>query len=318
MDRLLAMQTFAKVVETGSFVRAAEKLDISTSAVSRLVAELETHLNARLLQRTTRRLSLTDAGRAYFERAQQIIADVDEAEAEVGSEASRPSGWLRFTAPVSLGTRHLAAVLPRYCAQYPLVHPDVSLSDRAVDLVEEGLDMGLRIAAQLPGSYVARRIAPIRIVACAAPGYLVTHGTPKTPADLKDHRALAYSYAADGETWTFSDNQQRRTSVQVRSTFRANNGDVLCEAARAGEGIIMQPTFLVGEDLRAGRLVPLLPDYTLPELTLHAIYPSRRHLSAKVRSLVDFLQSQWGEAPPWDCWMQGSESQDFPPASLPD
>ncbi|GGP18487.1 LysR family transcriptional regulator [Silvimonas iriomotensis] len=315
MDRLLAMQTFARVVETGSFVRAAEKLDMSTSAVSRLVADLESHLNARLLQRTTRRLSLTDAGRAYYERTLQILSDVAEAEADVGSEASQPSGWLRFTAPLSLGTRHLADVLPGYCAQFPQVHLDVSLSDRAVDLVEEGLDMGLRIAAQLPGSYVARRIAPIRIVACAAPGYLVRHGTPKVPADLRNHRALSYSYFAEGDTWNFEDAQQRKVPVQIKPVFRANNGDILTEAAKAGEGVIIQPTFLVGEDLRAGRLVQILPGYTLPEMSLQAIYPSRRHLSAKVRSLVDYLQQKWGETPPWDCWMQGSESTDFPTIS---
>ncbi|KPC55243.1 LysR family transcriptional regulator [Amantichitinum ursilacus] len=304
MDKLQAMAVFVRVVEAGSFVGAADKLGVSSSVVSRLVADLESRLEARLLQRTTRRLALTDAGRIYLARCQQILADIAEAESEIGSNDAEPTGTLRFTAPVSLGTRHLASLLPQFCARYPQVQLDISLADRSVDLVEEGLDLGLRIAAQMPGSYVARKITPIRVVVCAAPGYLMRFGTPTTPEALREHRALTYSYAAEGETWSFTDAQQRRSSVPVRSVMRANNGDVLVAAARAGEGVILQPTFLVGDDLRSGALVPLLQDYHLPALALQAIYPSRRHVSAKVRAFIAFLHSEWGDTPPWDAWLQ--------------
>ncbi|WP_035058106.1 LysR family transcriptional regulator [Andreprevotia chitinilytica] len=304
MDRLSAMQVFVKVVEAGSFVRAAELLDISTTAASRLVADLENHLNARLLQRTTRRLSLTEAGRAYFERATQILADIDEAESALGSETAKPSGVLRVNAPVSFGVRHLSAVLPRYQAAYPDVRLDFTLSDRVVDLVEEGYDLALRITSQPAGNLVARRIAPIRIAVTAAPAYLATHGTPQMPQEIAGHNCLIYSYGANSDEWRFFDQSGNAQTVKVKGTLRANNGDLLVAAARAGEGLIREPTFLVGDDLKSGTLVHVLPEFTIPELALYAIYPSRRHLSAKVRSFIDFLLGEWGEMPPWDAWMQ--------------
>ncbi|KAF0814064.1 HTH-type transcriptional regulator DmlR [Andreprevotia sp. IGB-42] len=302
MDRLAAMQVFNKVVEAGSFVRAAALLGISTTAASRLVADLESHLGARLLQRTTRRLSLTEAGRAYHERAMQILADIAEAEAALDDETAQPGGLLRVNAPVSFGVRHLATLLPRYQAAHPAVKLELTLSDRTVDLVEEGYDLALRISGQLAGNLITRRLAPIRIAACAAPAYLARHGAPQTPQELLQHNCLIYTYGAGGDEWRFTQGGTVHT-IKVQGTLRANNGDLLVAAARAGAGLINEPTFLVGDDLQAGTLECVLPGFASPELALYAVYPSRRHLSAKVRSFIDFLRAEWGDTPPWDAWM---------------
>jgi DNA-binding transcriptional LysR family regulator len=303
MDTLAAMRMFARVVEAGSFVRAAERQGVSTTAASRLIADLEAHLGARLLHRTTRRLHPTDAGRAYYERCAQILDEIDEAEADVRDETARPTGILRINAPFSFGIQHLGPLLPAYRAAYPEVDLDVSLSDRVVELVEEGFDLAIRISGQLPPTLVVRRLAPVHLVACAAPSYLARHGTPTTPTDLLQHNCLLYAYASDGADWRFDHiDSGEPITVRVSGNLRANNGDLLHTAAVAGEGVIRQPTFLLGDDLRSGALVPLLPDYSLPSLAVYAVYPTRRHLSAKVRTFVDFLASRWGDVPPWDTW----------------
>ena len=305
MDRIAAMQTFVRVVEAGSFVRAAEQLGLSTTAASRQVAELEAHLGGRLLNRTTRSLSLTDAGRVYYERCLPLLAELEEAEAQVGRQSVAPSGLLRLTAPMSFGAERIAGLLAGFRARHPQVAVEVSLSDRLVDLVEEGFDLALRITAQLDPSLVARRLCTVRIVCCAAPAYLARAGTPKTLQDLARHACLIYTNSPRSDEWTFS-GPSGQESIAVKGGWRANSGDILRVAALAGEGIICQPTFLIGEDLRCGRLVPVLPDYHLPDLAMHAVYPSRRHLSAKVRALVDYLASELGDPPPWDGWMQGA------------
>ncbi|MEW9897121.1 LysR family transcriptional regulator [Chitinivorax sp. PXF-14] len=302
MDRLLAMQTFARVVEAGSFVRAAERLGISTTAASRLVADLEARLATRLLNRTTRRLSLTEAGQAYYERCQQILHDIDDAEIAVGSETRRPAGLLRLSAPFTFGHRHLAPLLLSYRAAYPEVTVEVSLSDRMIDLVEEGIDLALRITRQPAPNLVARRLAPARILPCAAPAYLARHGTPGTPAELASHNCLVYTYGGMHTEWRFA-GPEGDTAVRVAGSLRANNGDMLRAAALAGEGIVLEPSFNIGDDLRSGRLVPLLPAYRVAALGILAVYPSRRYLSAKVRSFVDHLVAGMGEAPPWDTWL---------------
>lgn len=313
MDTLAAMRMFTKVVEAGSFVRAAERLDVSTTAASRLVADLEAHLGARLLHRTTRRLHPTDAGRAYYDRCAQILDEIDEAEADVRDENARPTGVLRINTAVSFGILHLAPLLPAYRVAYPEVEIDVSLSDRVVELVEEGFDLAIRISSSLPPTLVVRRLAPVRLVVCAAPAYLKKYGTPQVPADLQGHNCLLYTYASDGGEWRFEPGIEAGASaaaggdvetVRVGGSLRANNGDLLRTAALAGEGIIRQPSFLVGDDLQSGALVPLLATYPLPSLGVYAVYPTRRHLSAKVRTFVDFLASHWGDAPPWDAWLQ--------------
>lgn len=302
MDRIVAMQTFVRVVEAGSFVRAAGQLNQSTTVASRLIAELETHLGTRLLNRTTRSLSLTDAGQAYYERCLALLADLEEAEALVGRQSHTPSGMLRLTAPIAFGAERLAGLLAGFREKYPQVTVDVSLSDRAVDLVEEGFDLALRISQELDPSLVARRLTTVRIICCAAPVYVQRAGMPAKPQDLQQHDCLIYTNTARPDEWTF-DGPTGRISVKVRGGWHANSGDLLRIAALAGEGIVCQPTFLIGDDLRTGRLVPLLPDYHLPDLTMYAVYPSRRHLSAKVRALVDYMVGQLGDPPAWDAWM---------------
>ncbi|GLS04771.1 transcriptional regulator [Chitiniphilus shinanonensis] len=300
------MTVFARVVETGSFVRAAERLDISTTAASRLVADLENHLGARLLNRTTRKLSLTEAGQDYYARCVQILTDVAEAEAALSSETQRPQGTLRIAAPVSLGILHLSPLLPHYRQRYPEVTLNLELADRTVDLVEEGFDLAVRIAPRLGDNLVARRLCRIRVPITASPDYLARHGVPAEPQALAGHNCLLYSYAATGDDWPFG--ADGADKVRVKGNLRANNGDVLCAAARAGEGIIRQPTFLIGDDLRQGRLVRLLERFGEPDLFAWAVYPSRRHVTAKVRSMIDFLAEAWGDPPPWDGWMADDET----------
>jgi len=303
MDKLAAMQVFVRVVDAGSFVRAAERLAMSTSAVSRLVAELEAELGVRLLQRTTRRLHLTDAGRQYHQRCLQLLADLEEADASVRSDSHQPRGVLRLSAPVSFGLKHLTALLPDYLAAYPEVTLEVDMSDRQVDLVEEGFDLALRIAARLPPALVARRVATVHIVTCASSGYLARAGVPQRIEDLANHRCLIYTNGPEPGVWSFVEAGQVR-KVKVEGHLRSNNGDLLRAAALASEGIINEPSFLLGEDLAAGRLVPLFANVALEPLALYAVYPSRRHLSAKVRSFVDFLVGRIGDPPPWDAWME--------------
>ena len=298
MDRLRAFEVFVAVVSRQGFARAAETLDTSPANVTRSIAELEAHLGTRLLNRHSRKLSLTESGEALYERARAILADVDEAEAVSTSASLRPQGRLRVNAPLSFGLLHLASRWPRFVQRHPQVELDVSLIDRVVDVVEEGFDLAIRISRSGSTANAARKVATSRNVVCASPEYLRAHGTPSTPAELGQHACIAYEYV--GSEWTLLDAGGRPQSVRVRAAMQTNNGDTAAAAARAGLGIIWQPTFLVGPDLRAGRLVPLLPGWRVPDIDILAVYPSRRHLSAKVRAMIDFLAEEFSGTPPWD------------------
>jgi DNA-binding transcriptional LysR family regulator len=288
MDTLAAMRIFATVVEAGSFARAAERLDLAKSVVSKHVAALEAHLGVRLLNRTTRRLSLTEAGAAYVERSRELLAEIEALEASVGDMVERPRGLLRINAPVTFGVMHLGAALAAYGRLYPDVRVDLSLSDRIVDLVEEGYDLAVRIAPGLESTLVARRLATTRGVLCASPDYLARRGTPKRPDDLRAHDCLGYSYSSSGDTWRM-EGPDGPVAVRLSWTMSANNGDVLVAAAVAGAGILLEPGFIVAPAIAAGRLVPLLTDHRFTEYGIYALYPHRKHLSAKVRTMVDFL-----------------------------
>jgi DNA-binding transcriptional LysR family regulator len=301
MDRLQCMKVFARVVEAGSFSRAAERLDMSNAAVTRHLAHLESVLAARLLNRSTRKLSLTAVGTSYYERCVQILADIEEAESGVSEQVEMPRGILRVNAPVSFATRHIAPLLAEYCERYPLVTVDIAISDRIVDIVEEGYDLAIRITQSPAPMLVARRLAPARMVLCAAPSYLKHYGTPRTPKDLEHHACLNYSYLSTGSTWQFT-GKRGPVSVRIKGPLVANNGDVLHAALLQGMGITLQPSFIAGEDLKAGRLIPLLPGYQPPLLDIYAVYASRRHLSAKVRTFIDFLVGRFGDPPYWDEW----------------
>jgi len=302
MDRFDAITAFARVVETGSFARAADRLGVSVSSVSRHVTELEAHLGARLLNRTTRSLSLTEPGRAFHERSVQLLADLEEAEASAGAGAVVPHGTLRLTAGVTFGTHHLAPAIAEFTGRFPDMRFDVELSDRIVDLVDEGFDAAVRIGAVGGQNLVARRIGSTQLVCCASPDYLARHGEPRAPDELAQHACLVYEYAPQREVWPFVDRAGRERRVRIAGPVRANNGAFLIALAIGGRGIGYEPDFIVGPDVRAGRLVPILRDFAPPATGIHVVYPSRRHLSAKVRAFADFLIERFRE-PAWtlDC-----------------
>ncbi len=304
MDRLAAMEAFVRVVERSGFTAAAEDLRLSRAMVSKHVQDLEAHLGARLLNRTTRKISLTEVGRVYHERCTQVLAEIAETEAAVGELQAEPRGRLRVNAPVSFGALHLAAPIADYMAACPEVVVELTLNDRVVDLVEEGYDLAIRIARLADSSLIARRLAACRMVVCASPEYLKRHGQPHHPDDLARHNCLGYRYGQGRDEWRF-EAATGAASVHVRGSLQANNGDVLRVAALRGAGVVLLPSFIVGPDLAAGRLAPVLAGYRVPELAIHAVYPHSRHLSAKVRSFVDFLLPRFGERPAWDAWMAG-------------
>jgi DNA-binding transcriptional LysR family regulator len=288
MDTLMSMRVFATVVETHSFTAAATRLAISTAMTSKHVQHLEEHLGTRLLNRTTRKLSLTDSGLAYFERCSQILADIDESEAEAVNLTARPHGTLRVTMPVSFAVRHLAPMLTQYMRSYPEVQLDLFLSDRRTDLIDNGLDLALRIGPSLEPNLIARRLATDRMMICASADYLRRHGTPQVPEALAAHNCLLYSYASVGNEWRMQGADGEHV-VKVSGTVKINNGDLLNQMAIAGQGIICQPEFLVRAEVESGQLVEILRDYALPQVGIHAVYSSRKHLSAKIRSFVDCL-----------------------------
>ena len=301
MDALRQIEAFVAVVRAGSYVKGAERQETSKAVLSRQVLELETRLGTRLLNRTTRRLSLTETGAAYFERCVQILDDLREADAAAGATTATARGRLRINAPLTFGNLHLAPLWGEFLKLHPAVELDITLTDRVVDLVEEGFDLAVRIAptGRLPSSsLVARTIADDRIVLCASPGYL--RGAPALthPADLAAHAVMAYAWWSGGDSWQFSGADGATADVTVRPRLRTNSGDTCRAAALADQGVIYQPAFLVGPDLRAGRLVELLSDWRGPTLDIHAVYPSRTHLSGKVRAMVDFLAAAFDQ-PGW-------------------
>jgi DNA-binding transcriptional LysR family regulator len=288
MDRYQALQVFVAVVDAGSFVGGAAALGLSKAATSRVVAELEAHLGVRLLNRTTRRLSLTVEGETFLSRARELLAGFAEAEAEMSSQAGAAVGQLKLNVPVSFGLLHLAPLWPAFMAQHPKVTLDVTLSDRVVDLVDEGYDLAVRIARLPASSLVSRKLTSTRMVLCASPEYLRRHGTPAHPAELAVHTVMAYSLLSLGENWAF-DGPQGPVTVKITPRMRTNSGDTCRTAALAHAGIVLQPTFLVGAELLSGALVEVLPQFRSIELDVYAVYPSRKHLTPKVRMLIDFL-----------------------------
>ncbi|MBS0466675.1 MAG: LysR family transcriptional regulator [Proteobacteria bacterium] len=300
MDRFLEMQTFTAVVDAGSFVGAAEALGLSKAAVSRHVVELENRLGIRLLHRTTRRVAMTPEGQAFFARSKDLLAELDDAEAEVTAQRDAVSGILRINVPFTFGILHLAPLWGLFRAQHPQVILDVTLADRVVDLVEEGYDLAIRIAALESSSLVSRRLASTRMTLCASPQYLLQHGTPRHPDELLAHQVIAYSHFATRDEWHFT-GPQGRLSVRTRPWMRTNNGETCRAVALAHQGVILQPSFLVGSDLAAGTLVELMPAYRSTELGIYAVYPTRKHLSAKVRVLIDFLAAHFSSSgAAWD------------------
>lgn len=294
------MQVFVSVVESGSISAAADRLDLAKSAVSRRLAELEARLGASLIQRTTRRLNLTDNGRAYYDRCIAILADVDEAEAAVSRAHQALKGRLKVALPHAFGLMHLAAHVQDFMALHPEVRFELDFNDRQIDLMQEGFDLAIRVASLADSSLIARRLAPIRHAVCASPGYLARHGTPANAADLTHHVCLAYSNLSDPGLWDFRGPDGQPGSVRVPLRLAASSGEFLVRAAIAGEGLILHPTFTLHEALRAGQLVRVLADHAWPELSAYAVYPPTRHLSRRARTFIDFLAERLAGEPWWD------------------
>ena len=298
MDRLRAYEIFMTVVNKGSFSKAADLLDTSPANVTRYINDLESYLGCRLLNRSSRKLSLTESGEALFERCKTILAEVAETEALVSSAAVQPRGRLRINAPLSFGILHLAPIWPEFSKRYPQLELDITLTDRVVDIIDEGYDLAIRISRSGSVNHAARKLASSHNVLCASPQYLQQCGTPQIPADLREHQCITYLYS--GDEWHFTDSAGKAHQVKVRGKIHTNNGDTARAMALAGAGIIWQPSFLIGPDLASGALVPLLPGFALPDIDVLAMYPSRRHLSVKVRVLIDYLVEMFAGTPPWE------------------
>ncbi|GAB5468513.1 MAG: LysR family transcriptional regulator [Rhodospirillales bacterium] len=299
-SKLVEMNAFAAVVEAGSFTGAAGAKGLSKAALSRHVAQLEDRLGLRLLNRTTRRLSLTEAGRAFYEGCQRMLAEAEGAEAQVTALAARPRGVLRLSAPMSFGLTHLTPLLGPFLEACPELQLDLVLGDRVVDLVEEGFDAALRIGSLGDSSLIARRLCGVTNYLCAAPDYLRGAGLPLEPQDLRSHDCLLYSYARSGRTWSFQ-NAAGTTSVEVTGRVVANNGDALLSFAEAGQGIVCLPSFFVAPALRAGRLLRLLPAWDSAEVgAVYLVYPARRNAPPKLRALLDYLVRKIDDPAPWE------------------
>ncbi len=293
VNNINEMEIFVRVVQAKSFSAAARALDLSPSAVSKQIGRLEDRLGARLLNRTTRQLSLTEVGQAFFARAERIISDIAEAERAVGDLHTEPRGLLRVNAPVAFGRLHVAPLLPKFLAAYPEISVDLTVNDRFVDLVEEGVDLALRIGELADSSLIAKRLAPNRRVVCAAPSYLAARGTPAEPADLRQHNCMTYTYRTNRHDWQLEKDGQAE-HVVVSGNLETNYAEVLMSAALAGSGIVLLPMWLAGPQLAAGELVEVLPDWRAPDSAIYAVYPHARHLSPKVRVFVDFLAEEIG------------------------
>ncbi|MEQ9683814.1 MAG: LysR family transcriptional regulator, partial [Rhodospirillales bacterium] len=294
MDNLTGMAVFAKVVETGTFKGAARAMGLSKGAVSKQIARLEDRLGARLLNRTTRRSSLTEVGAAFYERCRRIVAEAEEAELAVTRLHAEPRGVLRVNLPMSFGMIHMADALPDFMAAYPEISLDVTLDDRVVNVVDEGYDVVIRITELPDSSLIARRLAPFRIATCASPAYWDAHGRPKHPADLRNHACLLYSYLSNLNEWRYR-GPDGPFAVRVDGPMRGNNGDLLRAAAVAGLGIVRSPTFIVGCHLVEGRLEQVLAEFEDDDRGIYAVYPHNRHLSAKVRAFVDFMAKRFAD-----------------------
>ena len=301
LDRVTGMQVFARVAALGSLSAAARALGMSQTMATKHMAAIEERLGVKLLHRTTRRLTLTEAGRNYLEAVERILGDIEDGDAAAAAETVQVGGILRLNAPVSFGIRELAPLLPELAARHPALTVDLGLNDRRVDLIEEGWDLVIRIGSLENSTMIARRLAPCRTVVCAAPSYIAAHGRPRTITDLEKHNCLGYtlSRAIGVDRWSFGPKDQ--AVIAIQGTLKANNGDALVAAAIAGQGIVYQPTFLVAREIRAGLLIPLKLDLDPVELDgIFAIYPADRRPPAKVRATIDFLAERLGPVPPWE------------------
>ena len=302
MDRLTSMAVFVAAAERGSLSAAARHFGLSASMAGKHVSSIEEELGVRLMQRSTRTLTLTDVGRAYYGRCKTILEEYDEAGREASDAGQTVRGVLRVAAPITFGAMHLGGAVAAYLDLHPEVSVEIALSDRYVELLAEGIDVAIRIGRLFDSGLVARRLAPCRMVYCAAPAFLARAGVPKSVEDLRRAPRLAFSEAVSPGDWTLTDPTGRAHPIDGPVRLSANNTQMLLAAALSGAGVAYGPSFVFGERLAAGELVALLPDHKTSDLDIHAVYPTRRHLSLKVRRFVDRLVSSFGETPPWDAF----------------
>lgn len=295
MDKFQEMQAFVAVVDNGSFVRAAQAINTSKAAISRQVGDLEQRLGIRLLHRTTRKLSMTDEGQLFYVRCSDLLHGLSEAESELSLRRGEPAGHLRISAPVTFGISHLAPLWGRFLQKYPKISMEVSLSDRTVDLVEDGFDVAIRISRTPHPTFITRKLAKTTMVLCASPAYLRQHGVPEHPNDLSNHSVISYTYWSSKDEWEFINKSGIIETVKTKPRLHANSGDTCVAAALQDQGIILQPDFLLKDELQKGSLQPLLEDYQTVELGIYAVYSSRRQLPLKLRYLIDFLVAHFAE-----------------------
>jgi DNA-binding transcriptional LysR family regulator len=296
MDRLGAMEMFVRIVETGNFSAVARQLGTTQPTISKQLTALEKQLQTRLLNRSTRSLSLTEAGATYYERCRRIIDEVREAEGALGRLQSALTGTLHVNGSIALGQIFVAPLVLKFQRQYPGLAIELSLSDRYIDLVEEGVDVAVRVGRLADSNLVARRLGSTRRVLVATPAYLATHGTPQRPEDLVHHSCLLYAYLSTGNEWGFK-GPEGEIRVRVHGNFKANNGEVIRQALLANVGVAMSPDWLIHDKLESGEVVALLPEFAPPPLEISAVYPSGRHVSTKVRTFIEFLQSEFKAIP---------------------
>jgi DNA-binding transcriptional LysR family regulator len=293
------LRVFASIISHGSFAKAADENHMTPSGVSKLIARLEERLGARLLQRTTRKLSLTEAGSIFHNRALRVLHDLSEAEAEVSADHLHPRGVLRLSAPVPFGTAHLSPLIPKMAKLFPELTIDVVLTDRYVDLIDEGFDLAIRLGALADSRLIVRRLCANRRILIASPDYLKKRGTPKTPADLRKHECLIFTSLSNAREWRLV-GKSGNVAIPADGRIVSNNGEVLFEAIKAGHGIGLGATFLVHEALKSGQVVRVLPGYEFEQASVFAVYPSARQLSSKVRAAVDFFAAAFKDPPSWD------------------
>lgn len=300
MDQFSAIPVFVAVVEKGKFSAAAQSLGVSKSAVSKRINQLENHLGVRLLHRTTRKLSLTEAGARYYEHAAKALRAASKAEDAVTELQGEPQGKLKISSPMSFGRLHVAPLIPRFLQRYPKLQIDLVMDDKNIDLVAVGVDVAIR-AGDMPNStLIARKLAPLRQVLCACPSYIERYGMPVTPSELCNHNCILFSYSGDANEWALNKDGQSEV-VMVSGSYRVNNSEAILEALLDGIGIGRLPTFVAGPDLKAGNLVRVLDSYHLPNHTFYAVFPEREYMPAKVRAFLDFAVDYFGgEQPYWD------------------
>ena len=304
MDRFENMGAFIRVVEAGSISGAADRLGVAKSAVSRRLKELEEHLGVELFHRTTRKMNLTDTGRAFYHQSVRILEDVLEAELATSQAHGTLKGSLKIALPSTFGLMHMGPAINEFSQAHPQIEFDLDFNDREVDLIQEGFDLAIRIANLPDSSLIARRLAPVQRVMCASPSYLERMGTPQTPDELIEHQCLVYSLIRDIEYWHLMDSNGREIRTKIHPYLKASMGDFLKDAAVEGRGIILVPSFLVYKEIERGTLIPVLKDYKIPQVAAYAIYPQTRHLSQRVRAFVNFLVKRFEGTPYWDEYLQ--------------